>query len=79
MCGFAWVERPEFYDAVVLPQADVERVRKLRAERVPPHPREHARVECEEDPRRYPLLSSPTRIDPLLDELDRDPVYVFWG
>jgi hypothetical protein len=28
---------------------------------------------------RYPLLSSTTRIDPLLDELERDPISVFWG
>lgn len=28
---------------------------------------------------RYPLLSSTTRIDVLLDEIDRDPICVFWG
>ncbi len=28
---------------------------------------------------RYPLLGSTTRIDPLLSELELDPICVFWG
>jgi hypothetical protein len=111
----------------VLPQADLARIRKLCAERVPARASDQVRVECEADSRavtivewrlpwredygpewtrtpiarlryvrssrlwtlfyrrhtgrweRYPLLSSTTRIDPLLNELERDPICVFWG
>jgi hypothetical protein len=28
---------------------------------------------------RYPLLGSTTRIEPLLKELELDPICVFWG
>jgi hypothetical protein len=111
----------------VLPQTDVERVRRFCAERVPAHESDQVRVECEEAPgavtvvalrppwredygpewsrmpvarfryvrstrlwtlyyhrhtgrwERYPLLSSTTRIEPLLDELEHDPICVFWG
>jgi Protein of unknown function (DUF3024) len=111
----------------VLPQADVERVRRLCAARVPAEVSAEVRVECEVDPRavtvvewrppwredfgpewtrmpiarfryigtarlwslyyyrhtgrweRYPLLGPTTRIDPSLDELELDPICVFWG
>jgi hypothetical protein len=111
----------------VLPQADVVRIRRLCAARVPAHASDQVRVECEQDLRavtivewrppwredygpewtrlpiarlryvrsrrlwtlfyhrhtgrweRYPLLGSTTPIDPLLDELERDPICVFWG
>ena len=110
----------------MLPSADVERVRKLCAQRVLAGSSDQLRIECEEDPRavtvvewrapwredyrpdwmrlpiarlryvsstrlwtlyyhrhtrrweRYPLLGPATRIDPLLDELEQDPICLFW-
>jgi hypothetical protein len=112
---------------VVLPQADVARVRRLCTERVPADLTDQVRIECEEDPRavtiverrppwredcgpewtrlpiarlryvgmtrlwtlfyhrhtghweRYPLLGATGRIDPLLNELEHDPICIFWG
>jgi hypothetical protein len=111
----------------MVPRADVERIQRLCAGRVPAEHSDEVRVECEVDPRavtvvewrppwrehfgpewtrmpiarfryvattrlwtlyyhrhtsrweRYPLLGSTTRIEPLLNELELDPICVFWG
>ncbi len=116
-----------FYCPTVLPAADVARVRRLCAARVPEHVRDEVRIEVEEKPQsvtivecrppwredygpewtrspiarlrymrpsrlwtlywhrhtgrweRYPLLPSTTRLAELLEEIERDPICVFWG
>jgi hypothetical protein len=105
----------------VIPEADVARVERWCAERVPEDMRHRILIECEVTPRHitilervlggdwgdvsvarlrytarqglwtlywpdrngnfheYQLLRPSPRVKPLLDEIERDPTFIFWG